>query len=417
MTRLQAALLALAALALGLAAAVWWLNVRGDGDLHAKVSSADPAALIARGAYLARAGNCAGCHTPRGAAPYSGGRGIPTPFGTIYSSNLTPDAASGLGAWSAAEFRRALHNGRARDGRLLYPAFPYDSYTKISDEDADALFAYLRSLPPVPRPNRPHALRFTYDTQAALALWRALYFRPGRFVPEAGQSAAWNRGAYLVQGLGHCSACHAERNALGATRDPAALAGGLIPLQNWVAPGLAGQPPQEVAALLQRGVSDRAALLGPMAEVVLHSTQHLLPDDLLAIGLHLQSLPPAAARRAAGDAPTPAQMQRGARVYETHCARCHGDDGRGRAGAYVPLAGSRALRHEPPANLVQVVLGGAFPASTAANPRPFGMPPFAVVLNDEEVAAVLSYIRNAWGQPAPAVQALDVQRWRGSVRP
>jgi mono/diheme cytochrome c family protein len=302
MTRLLAGL---AGLLLGLAALVAWLNLRGDGDMAGPARVETSPALIERGAYLARAGNCQDCHTPRGGAPYAGGRGIPTPFGTIFSSNLTPDVQTGIGAWSPAEFRRALHNGRSRDGRLLYPAFPYDSYTRISVDDADALFAFLRSLPAVDQPNRPHALRFPYDTQLALAVWRALYFRPGRFEPQAAQSADWNRGAYLVQGLGHCSACHAGRNALGAMRDPAALAGGLIPLQNWYAPGLAGQPAPAVASLLQRGVSDGAALLGPMAEVVLHSTQHLRPADLLAMALHLQSLPQAESPRERADLPTP----------------------------------------------------------------------------------------------------------------
>ncbi len=414
---MKRALAAVGLLGLLLAAVLWWLKVRGDSDMPLAPAVVDDPALVERGAYLARAGNCQDCHTPRGAAPYSGGRGIPTPFGTVYSSNLTPDAQTGIGAWTAMDFRRALHNGRSRDGRLLYPAFPYDSYTLVSAADADALFAFLRSLPPAVRPNRPHALRFPYGTQAALAVWRALYFRPSRFETEAAQSVEWNRGAYLVRGLGHCSACHAGRNALGATSAPAALAGGLIPLQNWVAPGLAGQPPQVVAALLQRGVSDSAALLGPMADVVLHSTQHLRPDDLRAMAVYLQSLPQADAARAGAEVPLPAQMQRGAKIYETRCARCHGDDGRGRSGAYVPLAGNRALLHDPPANLVQVVLGGAFAATTAGNPRPFGMPPFAVELSDDEVAAVLSYIRNAWGYRAGAVQPLDVQRWRSSVRP
>lgn len=403
-------------LLLMLAAAVWWLNVRGDADAD-PASAADPADQAARGAYLARVGNCQGCHTPRGAAPYSGGRGIPTPFGTVYSSNLTPDAATGIGAWTAAEFRRALHNGRSRDGRLLYPAFPYDSYTRISVDDANALFAYLRSLAPVVRPNRPHALRFPYGTQPALAAWRALFFRPGRFEPQAARSAEWNRGAYLVQGLGHCSACHAPRNVLGAARDPLALAGGLMPLQNWYAPGLAGEPAAPTAPLLQRGASAEAALLGPMAEVVLHSTQHLQPADLQAMAEYMASLPPAEPAREPGTAPTPAQLQRGEKIYAERCVRCHGKDGRGQPRAYVPLAGNRALLRDPPANPVQVVLGGAFAASTALNPQPFGMPPFAHELSDEDVAAVLSYARNAWGNRAGAVRALDVQRWRGSVRP
>ena len=413
MTRLAAAV---AAAVLVLAAAVWWLNVRGDGP-DAAAASADSTEQVARGAYLARAGNCQDCHTPRGAAPYSGGRGIPTPFGTVYSSNLTPDVATGIGGWTAAQFRRALHNGRSRDGRLLYPAFPYDSYTRISADDADALFAFLRSLPAVEQPNRPHALAFPYNTQWALAVWRALYFRPGRFEPQPAHGPTWNRGAYLVQGLGHCSACHAERNMLGATRDAQALAGGLMPLQNWFAPGLAGEPPQPMASLLQRGVSDSAALLGPMAEVVLHSTQHLTLDDLLAMTGYLRSLPPPRAAPAPAEGPTPAVFERGAKVYDTHCTRCHGDDGRGELRAYVSLAGNRAVQRDPPANLVQVVLGGAFPASSAGNPRPFGMLPFAVELSDDDIAAVLSYVRNAWGNSAAAVRPIDVQRWRGSVRP
>jgi mono/diheme cytochrome c family protein len=412
-----AATLALLLVAAG--AALAWLNLRGDppADTAAAVP-ADEAALRARGAYLARAGNCQDCHTPRGGVPYSGGRGIPTPFGTVYSSNLTPDSQHGLGAWTAADFRRALHNGRSRDGRLLYPAFPYDAYTRIDEADADALFAYLRSLPAVAQPNQPHALRFPYDTQLALAVWRALYFRPGRFQPDAAQPAAWNRGAYLVQGLGHCAACHAERNALGASRDPLGLAGGLMPLQNWLAPALAGGARAEhLAVLLKNGVAEGAALLGPMAEVALHSTQHLQPADLQAMGLYLQSLPPAAAPAAAGKAPSAAQRARGEKLYETHCADCHGAQGQGVPGAYVPLAGNAGVLQDPPANPVQVVLGGAFAASTAGHPRPFGMPPFATELSDEEIAAVLSYVRDAWGNRAGAVQALDVQRWRGSVRP
>jgi mono/diheme cytochrome c family protein len=411
------ALAALGGVLLLLSAALWWLNVRGDDGPEAIAGNLTSAAQIERGAYLARAGNCQDCHTPRGAAPYSGGRGIPTPFGTVYSSNLTPDPQTGIGAWSAADFRRALRNGRSRDGRLLYPAFPYDAYTRISAADADALFAYLRSLPAAPRPNRPHELRFPYNTQLALAVWRSLYFRPGRIEAQPQQTAEWNRGAYLVQGLGHCSACHAGRNALGATRDALGLQGGLIPLQNWFAPALGGGSAPQVAALLQSGVAEGAALLGPMAEVALHSTQHLSPADLRAMANYLQSLPgPEARRNTTGAAPAQ-RLERGAKIYEAQCSGCHGAGGKGVARAYVPLAGNRAVLQEPAANLVQVVLGGAFPPSTASNPRPFGMPPFATELGDEDIAAVLSYIRSAWGNQADAVQPLDVQRWRSSVRP
>ena len=400
------------------AAALWWLNVRGDdpGSGSAAGAAAGPE-QVARGAYLARAGNCRDCHTPRGAAPYSGGRGIPTPFGTVYSSNLTPDLQTGIGAWSAADFRRALHNGRSRDGRLLYPAFPYDAYTRISAADADALFAYLRSLPAVAQPNRPHALRFPYDTQAALAVWRALFFRPARFEPDATRPPDWNRGAYLVQGLGHCAACHAERNLLGATRDAAGLGGGLIPLQNWYAPPLRTAQPGALAALLQTGRSDTAALLGPMAEVVLHSTQHLDAADLRAMAGYLQSLPASPPMDVPAVSATAAQRTQGEALYRDHCSGCHGEQGQGVPGAYLPLAGNPAVLRPTPANLVQVVLGGAFAASTAGNPRPFGMPPFATALSDEEIAAVLSHVRSAWGNQAGAVKALDVQRYRDSVRP
>jgi len=269
----------------------------------------------------------------------------------------------------------------------------------------------------VAKPNRPHELRFPYDTRLALAAWRALYFRPGRFAAQPQQPAEWNRGAYLVQALGHCGACHAERNALGATRDAAGLAGGLIPLQNWYAPALGGERAELVTPLLQAGVAGSAVLLGPMAEVVLHSTQHLSSADLLAMARYLQSLQRPAMPAAAEPSLAPPRLERGAKVYEAQCTRCHGADGRGVARAYVPLAGNRAVLQEPPANLVQVVLGGAFAPSTAGNPQPFGMPPFAVELGDEDIAAVLSYIRNAWGHRAAAVQPLDVQRWRSSVRP
>lgn len=229
--------LGLCVVILALAALVWHLNTRDEPELSATAINATPE-LLARGAYLARAGNCAACHTVRGGTPYAGGRGIDTPFGTVYSSNLTPDVRTGIGSWSAAEFWRALHNGRSKDGRLLYPAFPYPSYTTVTRPDSDALYAYLHSLPATAQPAPPHALRWPFNQQAALAVWRALYFSPATFQPEPAQSAEWNRGAYLVRGLGHCGACHTARNALGATDTRLDLAGGLIPVQNWYAPSL-----------------------------------------------------------------------------------------------------------------------------------------------------------------------------------
>jgi mono/diheme cytochrome c family protein len=425
MKRLGAALIAVL-LALGSTASlVWWFGVRDavapDGPFDAVPS---PDLQRARGAYLARAGNCMACHTRRGDPPFAGGRPLETPFGTVFSSNLTPDVRSGLGGWSARDFWRALHHGRSRDGRLLVPAFPYTSYTEVTRADSDALFAYLQSLPPVATERRPHALRWPYRSQWALAVWRALYFRAGVFVAQPDRSTAWNRGAYLVRGLGHCNACHAPRNVLGASGGGGQdLSGGQIPMQGWYAPsltrtaeaGVAAGDVSDVRALLQTGVSPRGSALGPMAEVVLHSTQHLTPDDLQAMATYLQGLAHDAPARPDTQPDRMAQVTvAGTRLYERHCADCHGENGEGIPRAYPPLAGNRAVRMDNVANLVQIVLRGGFAPATAGNPRPFGMPPFQMLLTDTEVAAVINHIRGAWGNRSGEVTELDVARQRAA---
>lgn len=405
-----------------LVALVAALNLRDEDP----VDATDPAAFRAsaeqlqRGAYLARAGNCAACHTARGGAPYAGGDAIATPFGTVYASNLTPDPQHGLGRWNASQFWRAMHNGRGRDGRLLVPAFPYPDYTQVTREDSDAIYAWLRTLAPVAQPNRPHDLRFPYDSQAALAVWRALFFQPGVYAADPSRDAEWNRGGYLVRGLGHCNACHGGRNILGGSAS-LELGGGLIPMQNWYAPslgaaheaGVAGWSIAEVVALLKNGVTARASVMGPMAEVVYRSTQHLSDADLRAMALFLQRLPPVPAPVTD---PLPKAdstlMARGSRIYEQHCAQCHGERGEGVAGAYPSLAGNRAVTMAVPANLIRVVVSGGYLPSTAGNPRPYGMPPFSQTLNDEEIAAVLSFLRRSWGNEAEAVSPFDVMRYR-----
>lgn len=381
--------------------------------------------LVARGEYLARAGNCLGCHTVPGGAAGAGGLAMDTPFGTIYTSNLTPDPKTGLGDWTADDFWQALHDGRARDGRLLYPAFPYTSYTRVTRADADALWAWLRTLAPVEQPNRQHALRFPYDTQAALMAWRALYFRPGVYQADAAQSAAWNRGAYLVQGLGHCSACHAQRNALGASSDPDALAGGLMPVQNWYAPsltspheaGMADWPKADIVALLRDGAAPKATASGPMAEVVFGSTQYLSADDLDAMATYLKALPATRpARKEFAGVPDELRRERGAQLYAEHCADCHGEHGAGKPGIWPALAGNRAVTMDPPANAVRMVLGGGYAPATRGNPRPYGMPPFAAALSDDDIALVVTHIRSNWGNAAAPVSSVDVQRLRGNLR-
>jgi len=424
-TRLRFAI-ATALLALGAAATIWSLNVRDEEKLKPTAAFAPTDSLIARGAYLARAGNCMACHTARGGASYAGGLGIATPFGTVYTSNLTPDANTGIGSWSSGHFWRAMHNGRSKSGRLLYPAFPYTSYTQVTREDSDAIFAYLRSQPAVTLPNRPHALDFPFSSQAALAVWRALYFQPGVYQPNTSRNAEWNRGAYLVGGLGHCSACHSPRDALGGSNQSLALAGGLIPMQNWYAPSLTSRTQagvghwdrERIVQLLQTGVAPGASVSGPMAEVVLRSTQYLSTPDLNAMANYLMALSGPDQTLEKTVTPSPAKptfnTEKAAKLYEQHCAQCHGDKGQGMANAYPPLAGNRAVTMAATENLVQMVLNGGFAPATNGNPRPFGMPPFVLVLNDSEVAAVISHVRTAWGNQASAVTPLEVNRIRAN---
>jgi mono/diheme cytochrome c family protein len=405
------ALIAMIALLLAAIAMAWprdaFIAARSPADW------APTPANIARGAYLARAGDCIGCHTVRGGAPYAGGRALATPFGILYGPNLTPDPATGLGNWSADDFWGALHNGRSRDGRYLYPAFPFTHYTKTTRPDSDALYAYLRSLAPVQQQNAAHAMDFPFNTQLALAGWRLFFFRPGVYAPDATRGASWNRGAYLVEGLGHCSACHSARNAFGASAP--GLRGGMIPVLNWYAPALSAAREDDIALLLHTGTSPQATMIGPMAEVVVNSLQYLTPEDVNAMATYLKALPPAGHAGGVPAAPPLAVMDAGARIYEKHCVACHGAAGQGMAPAYPPLAGNRAVTMQEPANVVRIILQGGFAPGTEGNPRPYGMPPFAHVLDDEEVAQVATYVRAGWGNGGGEVTPAQVNRLRGTA--
>jgi mono/diheme cytochrome c family protein len=415
MTRTVRTVLGLVVVLLLLAAATVALNHRDEDAVDDSAPPGPaPQALVERGAYLAKAGNCVGCHTARGGAPFAGGRAIDTPFGTVYSSNLTPDADTGLGRWNASHFWRALHNGRSKEGRLLYPAFPYPNYTEVTREDADAIYAYLRSLPPVRQPQRPHELRFPYNLQASLAVWRALFFHPGSYRADSAQTAEWNRGAYLVRGLGHCDACHAERNFLGATSSSsqAELSGGLIPMQRWYAPSLtesAHADPAALVQLLKTGNSPRRSVMGPMAEVVFRSTQYLNDADVQSMAAYLRSLPPPEPPPKRKHPPKlePGQLQLGAQLYHDRCAACHGDQGQGAPGAYPALAGNRAVTMPDPTNLLHAIVDGGFPPATAGNPRPYGMPPFGQALDDRQIAAIATFLRRSWGHDAEPVTSLE----------
>lgn len=382
-----------------------------------------PAAIDAplqRGAYLARIGNCALCHTAPGDASYAGGKPIDTPFGTVFSSNITSDKATGIGNWTADDFWQALHHGKSRDGRLLYPAFPYTSYTHVTREDSDALWAFLQSLPATARANTPHTLRYPYSTQWALRLWRLAFFEPATPVVPATADAQMQRGAYLVQGLGHCAECHGKRNLLGAMGTSKWMSGNALSVQGWYAPalddvaeaGIGAWTKIEVRDFLQKGSNTRANASGPMAEVVAHSTQYLSDADADAMGRYLQTNMRTISAKTSSTEPATGLTSQGTALYERHCAECHGKSGEGRAGAYPALAGNRAVTMTRTENLVQAVLQGGYAPATLGNPRPYGMPPFQLQLNDAQTAAVLTYIRNAWGNRAAPVSEFDINRQR-----
>ncbi|WP_396270253.1 c-type cytochrome [Ideonella sp.] len=417
MTRLRQVMRALAALALLVALVLAALVARElwGGPTRAGAEAANPlrdAATLERGAYLARLGNCAGCHTAQGGPALAGGRPLATPFGTVYTSNLTPDAETGLGRWSAEDFWHAMHHGRGRDGRLLLPAFPFTAFIHLARADSDALYAYLHSLPAVQQEAPAHQLGFPYNTQVAQAVWRLLYFKavtePQVALSE--MTTPLQRGAALVNGLGHCAACHASRSALGG--QSGGLVGGHMPGEGWWSPPLA-LPAGEAAAqglvqLLQTGQGPQGTVSGPMAEVVLHSMQHWQTDDLRAVALYLQSLPAVPAAQVAAPA-APELLAQGRSLYTTHCADCHGVQGQGAVDAYPPLAGNPTVLQPTAINLMLKVRQGGFAPATAAHPQPYGMPPLD--LSDAEMAALLSFIRQSWGHQASAVSELDVWRW------
>src|SRR6185369_2050440 len=290
--------------ALGVAAALAWYVFRPGYLPQTVTPAAKPASamtqLIDRGEYLARAGDCTACHTEPTGDLFAGGRAMPTPFGNIYVPNITPDDETGIGLWTADDFYRMMHTGLSRDGSLLYPAMPFASYTKVTRADCDAIFAYLQSVPPVKRKNRPHELRFPYNNRELLVGWRALYFREGEYQPDASQTPQWNRGAYLVQGLGHCAMCHTQVNALGGSSESKAFEGGMIPNQSWYAPsltsnreaGLGDWSLREIGDVLQVGISSRGTTYGPMAEVVYNSLQYMTDEDTEAMAVYLKALPP-----------------------------------------------------------------------------------------------------------------------------
>jgi mono/diheme cytochrome c family protein len=345
--------------------------------------------VITKGEYLARAGDCVACHTEPAGKEFAGGRAMATPFGSLYVPNITPDEETGIGQWTA-----------------------------------DAIYAYLMSVPPVKQRNRPHELRFPFNQRELLVGWRALYFREGEYQADPKQSAQWNRGAYLVQGLGHCAMCHTAVNPLGGSSEAKAFEGGMIPNQNWYAPsltsnreaGLGNWSIKDITDLLQTGVSHRSTVYGPMAEVTYNSLQYMTDEDVEAMAVYLKALP----QRDSEPPPTsqarlvdPGVMELGRGIYAKQCAMCHGDEGKGQPPQFPPLAGNQSITMASPVNSIRMVLNGGYPPGTKKNPRPHGMPPFSHLLSDNEAAAVVTYIRVAWnnsGTPVAPGQVNELRR-------
>lgn len=371
---------------------------------------------LSQGAYLTKLGNCAGCHTADDGADMAGGREIESPYGTFITPNITP---AGIGDWSSDDFYNALHHGKRPDGSSLYPACPFPSFTHISRADSDLIFDDLQSLPAVKTEPAEHQLGFPYKHRGLLKPWRAVKFEASQYQNNEAKSVEWNRGAYLVKGLGHCAECHNERGRLGKIKTDEEQSGALV--NGWHAGSLNGVAgvqswsEQETARWLQTGRNQHAAASGPMAQVIHNSLQYLSDSDALAMARYLRDLPKFTAEPIAKllRVPTAAgsrQYVSGKGIYAEQCASCHGATGEGSAVA-LALAGNRVVTAEAPINLIQSLMHGGYGPGTQGNPRPFGMPPYQQQLSNEQAASVLTYIRNEWGNSATAIAPEDVERF------
>jgi len=402
---------------LGSVAALWFammLSTRAD------VSDPKEFTEIERGRYLAITSDCASCHTVPGGKPFAGGRPIETPFGNIVAPNITPDLETGIGAWSEEAFDAAVRKGVRPNGARLYPAMPYNAYTKMSRDDVDAIRAYLNSVDPVSNAVIANTLPFPFNIRATMRVWDELYFKAGEFKPDPAKSAEWNRGAFLVDGPAHCGACHTPKTFLGGDRTDQYLQGSY--LQGWSAPditndkhtGLGEWSAEDVASYLKTGHNRISAATGPMAEAVSLSTSHMTDEDTRAIAAYLKSLP----GKASIETPLPANsatMSAGNAIYRDQCSACHGIEGKGVARLFPSVAGSSMVRSNDPTTAIRIVLRGARSVGTRAEPTAPGMPSYGWQLDDGQVAAVLNYIRNSWGGAAPAIDAKDVSRVRSDT--
>jgi mono/diheme cytochrome c family protein len=398
----------------------------------------DDAALIAHGEYLARAGDCIACHTTPSGRPFAGGLKFDTPIGAIYSTNITPERDTGIGAWSFEQFDRALRSGIKPNGDTLYPAMPYPSYARLNDDDMHALYAYFtKGVAPANQANKPVDIVWPLSMRWPLGIWRHLFApQPAAFDAKRYADPVVARGAYLAQGLGHCGACHTpraatmEERALSDADGPAFLAGGAT-VDGWIPTSLRGNPrtglgtwsEADIVQFLKSGRTQHSAAFGGMTDVVRHSTEHMDDADLSAIARYLKTLPSndvqetkyvyddtAARAFRTGDA-----TASGAAAYRDNCMACHRSDGRGYSRVFPALAGNPIVQSTDATSLIHVLLAGSTLAGTKTAPSSFTMPAFGWRLSDQEVADVSSFVRNSWGNTGSTVSASDVGRVRKTV--
>jgi thiosulfate dehydrogenase len=383
--------------------------------------------LLAQGAYVARAGDCAACHTAPGGKPLAGGLALNTPFGPVYSTNITPDPETGIGHYTFAQFERAMRRGVAADGHNLYPAMPYPSFAKLGDDDMHALYAYLEQrVQPVRQANRPLGVKWPFSMRWGLALWNWAFLDDASFKPDPAHDAQWNRGAYLVQGAGHCGACHTPRG-IGfqekAMSDTASngglyLSGEMI--DSWHAINLRNLwTEDDLVMLLKTGQNRYTSVAGGMTDVVQHSTQHMSDADLRAMAVYLKSLPGGMGGARSGAAvatgePATLFTSKGGLGYAQFCASCHQADGRGFSPAFPPLAGNAAVLSNHADSLIHITLTGWQTAQTTTYPRVYTMPAFDQ-LSDDELADILTFVRQSWGGPTQAITARQVGKMREEV--
>jgi mono/diheme cytochrome c family protein len=398
----------------------WTAPTLSTRVLTQPISDSTPDAQQLRlGQYLVRVGDCASCHTREGGPFLAGGRALNTPFGSIYSTNLTSDRETGVGDWTTDEFYAAVHDGTQPRGGPIYPAMPYPYTTRATRADCDAILAFLKTVAPASETRRPNALSFPFSVRSLVHGWKLLYFHPGEFKPDSGRSAQWNRGAYLVTGLGHCGACHTPKNALAADRTSQPLQGGT--LDNWVAPdltantrtGLGSWSVDDIVEYLRTGRNAHGNAGGAMAEVVSYSTSLLTDADLHAIAIYLKELP--AGPDAKPDGLDAASMQRGEAIFSDACTACHMEEGRGQARLFPPLRGNEVSQQADPTGVLHIILAGDRTAATSLRPTPLSMPSFAWKLTDQQIADVATYVRNSWGNRAQPVSAKQVADMRSKL--